>query len=136
MYLGKSVYAVAPETALLRTGGDECSNCPCPKPRHHANGIVLRLSRQGRRTPHGNATLVAESGWQESNLRGLAPKASGQPLPHTQRNPDGRQKRLSFLFRNGHVAPRTIYGSDARPEFISLGTLLNYQVFEHAEFTY
>jgi hypothetical protein len=26
-----------------------------------------------------------QSGWQDSNLRRLAPKASGQPLPHTQR---------------------------------------------------
>ena len=41
-----------------------------------------------------------KSGWQDSNLRRLAPKASGQPLPHTQKirmEPVGLEPTISSL---------------------------------------
>ncbi len=39
-----------------------------------------------------------KSGRQDSNLRGLAPKASGQPLPHTQKmEPVGLEPTISSL---------------------------------------
>ncbi len=45
------------------------------------------------------ANLGGQSGWQDSNLRRLAPKASGQPLPHTQKlNGTGGNRTHNFQF--------------------------------------
>lgn len=45
-------------------------------------------------------SLGGQSGWQDSNLRRLAPKASGRPLPHTQKimmEPVGLEPTMASL---------------------------------------
>ena len=64
-------------------------------------------------------SLGGQSGWQDSNLRRLAPKASGQPLPHTQKIKNGIGGTRTHNFRFARPAPFQ-FGHDPK---ISIGAV-------------